>query len=178
MLCHNLLNADHEIIKIRYFSAEIKARAPDPDAPNRQKLYWRALKTIPILEMELGTFLEGEKMMPMANSTPYKFVRVVKTEEKGSDVNLSTRLLLDAFDDSFDCAVVISNDSDLLTPIKVVQSRFHKSVGILNPQKRPCRVLIENVTFYKTIREGVLKRSLFPSELHDSLGTFRKPAIW
>ena len=40
------------------------------------------------------------------------------TEEKGSDVNLATHLLHDAHMDRFDVAVVASNDSDLLGPIK------------------------------------------------------------
>jgi hypothetical protein len=37
---------------------------------------------------------------------------VIKTEEKGSDVNLATYLLLDAFKQDCEAAVVISNDSD------------------------------------------------------------------
>ena len=47
----------------------------------------------------------------------YRPVRVMKTEEKGSDVNLATYLLVDAFEDRFDVAVIISNDSDLKEPI-------------------------------------------------------------
>ena len=43
----------------------------------------------------------------------YRPLRVMKTEEKGSDVNLATHLLVDAFDDAFNIAVIISNDSDL-----------------------------------------------------------------
>ena len=37
---------------------------------------------------------------------------VWKTEEKGSDVNIATFLLLDGHDDLYDEAVVISGDSD------------------------------------------------------------------
>jgi hypothetical protein len=48
-------------------------------------------------------------------------VKVVKNEEKGSDVNLATCLLIDAFDKAFDAAVVITNDSDLAEPIRVAE---------------------------------------------------------
>jgi hypothetical protein len=54
--------------------------------------------------------------MPLGQ--PQKYARVIKTEEKGSDVNLATHLLHDAHMGRFDVAGVISNDSDLLEPIK------------------------------------------------------------
>lgn len=40
-------------------------------------------------------------------------VSVLKTEEKGSDVNLAVDLLHDCVQGLYDCVVVISNDSDL-----------------------------------------------------------------
>jgi uncharacterized LabA/DUF88 family protein len=66
-------------------------------------------------------------MMPLA--PPDKgYVRVTKTEEKGSDVNIATHLLMDAFDDAYELAVIISNDSDLLEPIKVVTASIEESL--------------------------------------------------
>lgn len=41
-------------------------------------------------------------------------------EEKGSDVNLAVHLLNDAWKDLFDVGVVVSNDTDLVTPIRMV----------------------------------------------------------
>ena len=54
-------------------------------------------------------------------------------KEKGSDVNLATELLVDAFENAFDVAAVISNDSDLVAPIRAVRTRTSKPVGIINP---------------------------------------------
>lgn len=45
-------------------------------------------------------------------------VLVYHTEEKGSDVNLATRLILDGLDGLWEEAIVISNDSDLESPIR------------------------------------------------------------
>ena len=41
----------------------------------------------------------------------------------------------------FDIAVVVSNDSDLVAPIKIVRIQLGKKVGVLNPQKNPSRAI-------------------------------------
>jgi NYN domain len=135
------------------------------------------LKTIPNLEIILGSFLSHEVKMPRSPiGTGY--VKVIKTEEKGSDVNIATYLLLDAFRNDYELAVVISNDSDLLMPIRVVTEQFHKPVGLLNPQEYPSVALLPHVMFVKNIRKNVLKNSQFPSLLFDKKGKFSKPASW
>ena len=57
---------------------------------------------------------------------------VLDQEEKGSDVNLATHLIVDVWSDSIDAAVVISNDSDLRLPIAL--AREHVPVGLVNPR--------------------------------------------
>jgi hypothetical protein len=101
----------HEILRIRYFSALIKPDPMDPDKSTRQHTYLRALRTLPEVEIQLGAFLQSVKKMPLFPlDTPPVKVDVLKTEEKGSDVNLAVALLLDAFDDAMECAVVLSNE--------------------------------------------------------------------
>jgi uncharacterized LabA/DUF88 family protein len=99
--------------------------------------------------------------MPLvrAPGQPQQYVKVIKTEEKGSDVNLATHLLHDAHRDRFDLAVVVSNDSDLLGPIKIVRNELGKMVGILNPQKHPSRAILPHIDFIKQIRSGALAAS-------------------
>lgn len=67
-------------------------------------------------------------MMEHPPTVPPRFVQVVKTEEKGSDVNLATHLLCDAYEALFDIAVVVTNDSDLVMPIQQVRQRLGKKV--------------------------------------------------
>jgi uncharacterized LabA/DUF88 family protein len=97
--------------------------------------------------------------MPLVSVTgqPQRYARVIKTEEKGSDVNLATHLLHDAHRGRFDVAVVISNDSDLLEPIRIVRRELGKSVGILNPHPKPSRALLPHIDFIKPIRAGALR---------------------
>jgi uncharacterized LabA/DUF88 family protein len=118
--------------------------------------------------------------MPLANPSPGgpQTVEVIKTEEKGSDVNLATHLLRDGFRGDYDVAVVVSNDSDLLEPIKIVRRELGFRVGLLNPQKKPSRVLQQEVDFLRQIRKGALQRSQLPPTLKDSQGTITKPSSW
>ncbi len=175
-MCKVLLPRD-QISRIKYFTALVDARPGDLDKPLRQELYWRALRTIPNLEIILGSFLTHEVKMPLSPmGTGY--VKVLKTEEKGSDVNLATHLLIDGFRNDYELAVVVSNDSDLLLPIRFVVEELGKPVGLLNPQKHISVVLQPHVTFIKHIRAGVLTNSQFPPTLTDSHGAFSKPASW
>jgi hypothetical protein len=177
-MCRRLLPND-QINSIKYFTALVHPRPKDPDQRVRQETYIRALQTIPNLEVIYGTFLSHEVVMPQAGQ-PGKFARVIKTEEKGSDVNIATHLLMDGFRDEYELAAVVSNDSDLLMPIKVVMNELQKPVGILMParQGHPSQVLTAQATFVKKIRERVLAQSQFGTTLQDKMGNITKPASW
>lgn len=121
---------------------------------------------------------------PLAYLNPTRpplVVQVLRTEEKGTDVNLAIYLLLDCFDNDFDEAVVISNDSDLAFPIEKVISQFKKVVGVINPHsgRGLSGNLIRVASFYlRTINKKVLAACQFPTTLTDSKGTFTKPTTW
>jgi uncharacterized LabA/DUF88 family protein len=170
----------HQIVAIKYYSAKLNPRPKDPDQPVRQALYFRALKTLPNLEIHLGHFLTKNITMPLADPLPGGpvSIMVVKTEEKGSDVNLASHMVHDAHRNLLECAVVVSGDSDLLEPVRIVKNELKKVVGVLNPQKHPCAVLKREAVFYKHLRPGLLSKSLFPDQLVDSQGEFHKPPSW
>jgi hypothetical protein len=170
----------NDVQAIKYFTALVSARPGDADQPLRQQLYIRALKTIPNIEIIYGHYLTHVVRMPKATPLGAKqeYVQVIKTEEKGSDVNLATHLVHDAHLNRFDIAVVISNDSDLLAPIQLIRSQLSKKVGVLNPQKNPSRAILPHVDFFKQIRSGVLRNSQFPDTLTDPHGTITKPTRW
>lgn len=178
--CKKLLPKNN-IHKIKYFSAKVSARPHDLDQPVRQQTYWRALKTIPSLSMIEGSFLSHPVQMPSAESNQGgrpQPVWVIKTEEKGSDVNLATHLIHDAHNKDFDIAVLITNDSDLLEPMRIVREEIGLPVGIINPQKKPSFQLQSKASFIKSVRPWVLKSSQFPDHVIDTDGTFSKPTNW
>ncbi len=118
--------------------------------------------------------------MRVANPSPGEPETVVvsRAEEKGTDVNLASYLLLDAFDGEGDAAVVISNDSDLATPMRIVRERFGMTVGILNPHPNRSRTLAGVADFYRPIRRGPLSASQFPDRMQDAASEFTKPPGW
>ncbi len=81
-------------------------------------------------------------------------VEVLDTEEKGSDVNLASYLLLDGFEDAYEMAVVVSNDSDLQLPITMVRDRLRKRVG---DHLRP-----KSETELRVAQRGVMVQSTAP----------------
>ncbi len=83
LMMSQLLFPKDTINKIKYFTARVSARPSDPDQQIRQQTYFRALQTIPNLEIIEGTFLTKEITMPLANTNPQGYARVIKTKEKG-----------------------------------------------------------------------------------------------
>src|SRR5579862_6072459 len=87
------------VSRMRCFLAQVKARPGDLNQPMRQRTYIRALETLPGVSIHYGTFLDKHGWKPLACPPPGGpvMVKVIVTEEKGSDVNLATYLLLDVF---------------------------------------------------------------------------------
>jgi uncharacterized LabA/DUF88 family protein len=125
----------------------------------------------------------SSKRLPIASDPQKKslqYVRVKKTEEKGSDVNLAVNLVADGYKGLFDVAVLITNDSDLLAPIKVVKGELGKTVGVIFPgDNNQSKELSRWASFKKTLLDVHLKESLFSPTLLDKDGrTITKPSSW
>lgn len=174
-LC-NLILKNHDIDKIKYFTARVSGKY-DVDKPVRQQTYWRALKTLPNLEIIEGSFISKNIGIQVTSDVSIK-AKVM--EEKSTDVNIATQLIHDAHLGRFDVAAVITNDSDLVEPIKLVKNEIGKQIGIINPCRRASKVLTApNVSdFQRQIRHGALKSAIFPTSMADSKGKFIKPKGW
>lgn len=178
------------IHQIRCFLAQVKARPTDLNLPVRQQTYMRALRTIPNLTIHLGQFLETKPWMLLATPPPPPadaMAKVIKTEEKGSDVNLACHLLLDVFRGACAKAVVITNDSDLCEPIRIATQEFNVPVTVLHPMRpgrngqparRPSNALKNVASHSKAIQTASLAAAQFPPTLTDQHGTITKPAAW
>jgi len=197
-LCTKLFPSKN-ISKINYFTAKVKASRHDPDAPTRQEIYWRALRTIPNLEIIEGSFVRWPRPMPQFplayinnnyNKPPNR-VQVERTEEKGSDVNLAVMLVYDSCVNNADEAIVISNDSDLALAIEIVTSKIKRPVPVIvvNPnrtsrarQYNSCKISADlrkvATSYMGSINDNILAKSLFPITLSDAIGTINKPQTW
>jgi uncharacterized LabA/DUF88 family protein len=101
-----------------------------------------------------------------------------KTEEKGSDVNLAVQLLNDAWRDSFDCAVVVSNDSDLAEAMRLVKVHHpQKLIGLFTPgERKTSKQLKAHADFVRSIRLGAVKSSQLPDPIPGT--NIYKPLAW
>lgn len=103
-------------------------------------------------------------------------------EEKGSDVNIAAHLLADGFRGDYEQAVVISNDSDLVEPIRIVRSELNLPVGVLSPHGpsgKPSYHLRRMASWYRPVDRSLLGACQFQPELSDAQGrTIRKPVGW
>jgi hypothetical protein len=142
-----VLPKDCDIQAIQYYTARVSGRT-DPEAPKRQHVYLRAISTLPNVSIHYGNFLIRQKWVGLVQPPTFKptihlntppnpeVAWVWKTEEKGSDVNLGVHLVRDAFIGAFDRAAVLTNDTDLVEPIRIVTEDCGLEVILLNPNRK------------------------------------------
>lgn len=190
-LAENILNPENEVTAVKYYTARVSGRT-NPEAPRRQQIYLDALATIPEVQVHYGMFLVSQKFAGLYHPPAFRpvladqlaepwpdVVKVHKTEEKGSDVNLASHLLFDAFRDQYDVAVVLSNDSDLVEPIRLVTQELGKTVGLLSPVPNPNPQLQAAASFIRRIRPDHLRDAQFPDPIIRAGDTpLAKPENW
>jgi hypothetical protein len=108
-----------------------------------------------------------------------EYVRVIKTEEKGSDVNLATHLLHDAHMGRFELGVVVSNDSDLLEPNQDhVCDQLHKEGRHSEPAEKAKPRAAAAYRLNQTNPCRCPSGFAIPATMTDQHGTFTRPATW
>lgn len=178
-LFQKLLGAENTLVKVKYFTARVQPTPNDPDVHVRQDTYLSAVRAhCPLVELHFGHFLRHRVPMENANPPPAS-VYVWKNEEKGSDVNLALHVLNDAWRNTYDCAVVVSNDSDLAEALALVKNQHRKIIGVVTPgapKRKTSWQLKKHADFVKPIRTWMLQQSQLPSPIPDT--TIHKPSIW
>ena len=102
----------------------------------------------------------------------------MKGEEKGSDVNLASHLVNDAHLRLFEAAAVVSCDTDLVEPVRIVARQLRLPVCLLPPQIDGSRSLKSAATEVRQIGNTRLKQAQFPDVLVVGNERIRKPAGW
>jgi len=150
-LCEASLPKSCNIVAINYYTARVSG-IRNPTSPKDQNTYLKALGTLPTLRVHFGNFQVTNAWMPLAE--PFQFwppgqapfpipelVCVVKTEEKGSDVNLGAHLVRDALNGAFEHAVIVTNDTDLREPLRLVVEDVGLPATLLTPTSNPAVTL-------------------------------------
>ena len=130
-----------------------------PGSVKRHKLFISALESRGI-KIILGKFKEKERF---CNNCKAYFKA---HEEKQTDVNIGLYLLKEAFGNSYDTAIILTNDTDLIPAIKVMKDSFpHKKIGVLFPIDRWSSELNAVSDFSRKIKKRDLSKSQFPDNV-------------
>ena len=205
-LADRLVPLDGTVSRVKYFTSQISDKAAeDPDAPRRQRVliravratgvevlegkfkvpdYWRAISSKGNWEDRLrppppaGMLDDYRGHFATHESQPWKAL-VELPQEKFTDVAIASHLLRDFFRGVCDCALVVSNDSDLRPAIELAVGDGHH-VGLFSPMGTVSRDLERVASWAKPIRAELLMQCQMPDEVRvpGSPRTLSRPALW
>ena len=182
-LARNLLKPGQTLEFTKYFTARIAGPKP-ADSPakrarldekrRRQTQYLDALSALTNFKIYEGHYLAKDRSCHACGA------RWTTHEEKMTDVRIATELLVDAFNNVFDTALVISADSDLTPPTLAIRQFFpYKRIVAIFPPKRQSVQLKRAANASFTIGRGKLKQSQLPDKITLPSGhTVVRPGRW
>lgn len=170
-LVRTLLRDDHDLISVKYFTSPVKTYPHDVAALDRQKVYIQALTTLPNVEIIQGFYRKDAVLMPVheikckrCSTAKNDLIKVVKLEEKRTDVNIASAMLLDAFNDKADVFVLVSGDTDFIAPVSIVRKDFKKTVIVFNPRESTSW-LRDYASYYRDIPRGLPAQCQLPDTI-------------
>jgi len=174
---------DLDITHIRYFTAKVRPapwKPADYAATGRQERYLGAIASSPRTTIHQAKFATWRVKRPLAGPigvTP-TYVTVWDTKEKGSDVSLASFMLVDGFKGLCDVAVVVSDDSDLLDPVRLVRSELGLTVGVVRVSTHRASVFRADADFVRSVRRWHFATSQLPDVVDVPGGSIRRPEGW
>lgn len=121
-----------------------------------------------------GNFKEKDRFCKFCGAS-YKY-----HEEKETDVNIALHLLNEAYQNTYEKAIIVTTDTDLVPAIKMAKRHFpQKRFGVLFPIDRWSSELGSACDFWLKIRKKDLKKCQFPEKVHLPSGiVLKRPATW
>jgi len=171
LLAQNLLRENQKLIVTKYFTARISS---PPDKRKRQSTFLEALETLSEFEIFYGHYLSKNITCRNCGQCWQSF------EEKMTDVNIATQMLIDSFEDRFDTALLISADSDLHMPIDRIKKMFPaKRIIVFFPPNRFSANLKRAADVQLSLGHGLLSKSQFPDKVAKANGyVLQRPSQW
>jgi len=153
-LSERFLKPDQTLQKVVYCTSRVQG---DHGAMARQSTFLNALQAhCPRLEIVYGHFLSKSTTCKLCGKS-YPIY-----EEKKTDVNIACRMLIDAMEGNFDIAFLVSGDSDLVPPVKLIRDKWKKQIVALFPPQRTSEDLRSVCFGNKRISEADLRQSQLP----------------
>jgi uncharacterized LabA/DUF88 family protein len=203
--------AGAQVDRVVYCTAVIDA-ASNPSGFVDQDIYLKALVASSSVDLiEYGSYVSRVKYAPLAvkaesrNAGPHLvtsqwpimvqdaqgnpvpnatfMVSYAHREEKGSDVNVASHLLVDVLTSQVDAALVISNDSDLKYPVSYARSKV--PVGLINPSRSYLAGALKGQRgdgvgghWWKQLTAADFQTCQLSDPVTSPAGTYARPAGW
>lgn len=153
--------ADRRLVKVYYYVSPVD-QYTHPSEYSSQQQFFAELRKITYLEVRLGSLRPRTR----SNTCPNCKHRTVTNfrVEKGVDVHLAVDMLSCAFDDQYDCAVVVSEDADFAPAADEVR-RYNKKVQCASFTRKP-PYLAKHCDSYIELTKSFLSPCFLPSK-HD-----------
>ena len=171
LLVANLLKPDQELVLTKYFTSRVSY---PPEKQQRQSTFIEALETLDNFEIFYGKYQPNPRRCNKCGFKDYV------PNEKMTDVNIAVEMMTDAFQDTFDSALLMSADSDLTAPVRSIRRLFpEKRIVLAFPPQRFSAELAKQGNAHFNIGRANVAKSLFPNEVQKSDGfVLRKPDKW
>jgi uncharacterized LabA/DUF88 family protein len=184
-----VLDKNAELVEVRYYTAPVLGRmSDDPRSTQRQRQYLQALKTmhpqsLVVIQGKIVATKPYQRLVrPIPEVPELQIVQVYDFNEKKTDVNLASDLIAGAWINSYEQAVICSNDSDLEAALSTVK-RYHPRlrIGVVAPirsedYRHISGDLVRHADWQKTLSAVHIAASQLPPKIPNS--RLVKPESW
>jgi uncharacterized LabA/DUF88 family protein len=172
---------DDTVELVRIFTAIAPNPPNDPGQAARHDTYVRALRTVPGIEVHVGRFQKAkrEALLVRPPDGVDRLQTVFVYQEKKSDVSLASHLLMDGVEGWYDQAVLLTNDTDFVEPVRIVRERLHRDVIVVSPDREISGELRKTATAGFVLDRGLLFSCQLLNPVVDGDGReIHKPPRW
>jgi uncharacterized LabA/DUF88 family protein len=184
-----VLDKNAELVEVRYYTAPVLGRmSDDPRSTQRQRQYLQALKTmhpqsLVVIQGKIVATKPYQRLVrPIPEAPELQIVQVYDFNEKKTDVNLASDLITGAWINSYEQAVICSNDSDLEAALSTIK-RYHPRlrIGVVAPirsedYRHISGDLVRYADWQKTLSAVHIAASQLPPKIPNS--RLVKPESW
>ncbi len=174
-LCAALLPESASLEFVNFYTSRSHEKSPPTGVQLRQQLYWRALRTRPLVNI-----IEGK--MALRDSQCEAQCRQIFTryQEKETDVKLGIDLVRDAIRGLVDGVLVLTGDTDQVPTLKLLREETPalKILPVFPPSKRKFPAELTAFKPFRILSEGILLRHQLPESLMDQAGLIARPLKW
>ena len=169
-LAEQFTRAQDIVAGVYYFTAYATWK---PHSMKRHRLLIDALKNRGV-QIVMGRFKDKDGYCKKCGAT------FINKEENQTDVNIAVYLFKEALANTFDTAMLLTNDTDLVPAIHWLKKSYPtKKVGVLFPIDRWAVELKDACDFWRKIEEKHLRKCQLPNEVHLPSGVvLPRPPEW